>query len=141
MPRSAILPARNANAKDVQSPNGASEASGRATSLPDNPEGRAVVAKLFRALGDPVRLALLEFLASGERNGTECVEHVGLSQGRVSSHLACLVTCGLASVRREGRYAYYSVRDPIVLQLLGAGATLAAKNAESVASCTRVAPA
>ena len=68
--------------------------------LPASTLGRAVVAKFLRALGDPTRLALVEFLLKGEHTGNECVEHAGLSQGRVSTHLSCLVDCGYVSARR-----------------------------------------
>ncbi len=106
--------------------------------IPKDPMGRQLVAKFFRALGDPTRLALLEFCATGERQGTECVHHVQLSQGRVASHLACLVTCGLLAVRREGRSAFYSVRDQRVLELLRLSQGLVAEQAEQIAACTRV---
>ena len=106
--------------------------------IPKDLVGRRLVAKFFRALGDPTRLALLDFCASGERRGTECVGHVQLSQGRVAAHLACLVTCGLLTVRRDGRSAFYSVRDPRVLELLRVSQALVAEQAEEIASCTRV---
>ena len=106
--------------------------------VPKDPVGRQLVAKFFRALGDPTRLALLDFCAGGERQGTECVGHVQLSQGRVAAHLACLVTCGLLTVRRDGRSAFYSVRDRRVLELLRVSRALVAEQAEEIASCTRV---
>lgn len=107
--------------------------------LPPTAEGRAVVAKFIRALGDPTRLALVEFLLDAEHTGTECVEHVGLSQGRVSAHLACLVNCGYLQVRREGRFAYYRLSDPRVAALVTLARELAADNAAAVAACTRMA--
>jgi DNA-binding transcriptional ArsR family regulator len=111
----------------------------RSELVPGTPEGRGVVAKFFRALGDPTRLALLAFVAQAERSGTECVDHLGVAQSRVSAHLACLVTCGFVTARREGRFVYYSVRDPRVIELVALGVDLAADNAASVAACTRVA--
>ena len=66
------------------------------------PCGVEVVARFFRALGDPARLRLLEFLLGGEHTVTECVQHIGLTQGRVSSHLACLAGCGYVEGRRQG---------------------------------------
>ncbi|MBW3646711.1 MAG: metalloregulator ArsR/SmtB family transcription factor, partial [Actinobacteria bacterium] len=85
-----------------------------ATLLPTDPTGRAVIAKFFRALGDPTRLRLLEFVLHEEKTVTQCVEHVGLAQDRVSSHLGCLAGCGFVQVRREGRYTHYRVVDPRV---------------------------
>lgn len=109
--------------------------------VPADPAGRELLAKFFRALGDPTRLALLQFCVADERTGTECVAHVGLSQGRVSAHLACLVSCGMLSLRRQGRFAYYQVVDPRVVDLLACGQATVADHAAGVAACTRVEPA
>jgi len=106
--------------------------------LPAEPAGRELLAKFYRALGDPTRLELIEFCAENERTGKECVERVELSQGRVSAHLACLVSCGLVSVRRKGRFAYYQVTDPRVVELVETGRGVVANHAESIAACIRV---
>ena len=108
--------------------------------LPDDPIGRRLMAKFFRALGDPTRLALAEFCAVKERTGADCVIHAGLSQGRVSAHLGCLVSCGLLTLRRESRFAYYKVTDPRVMQLLRLSQEMVADQAASIAACTRVGP-
>ena len=71
--------------------------------LPTGAGGVEMVAKFFRALGDPVRLRLLEFLLGDEHTVTECVEHIGLAQSRISTHLGCLSDCGYVAVRRAGR--------------------------------------
>lgn len=103
-------------------------------------QGLDLVAKFFRALGDPTRLDLLRYLVDhGEATGRECVARAGLSQGRVSAHLACLVSCGLVSLRRQGRYAHYRVVDRRVAQLVGLGSEMAAEHAASIAACLRVA--
>ncbi|NNN15279.1 MAG: helix-turn-helix transcriptional regulator [Acidimicrobiaceae bacterium] len=102
--------------------------------------GRQLVARFFRALGDPTRLDLLTFLLEhGESTATECVYRSGLSQGRVSAHLACLVSCGLAQVRREGRFSFYRIEDPRVAALVEMGVGLTADHAASVAACLVVA--
>jgi DNA-binding transcriptional ArsR family regulator len=107
--------------------------------VPSDPAGREILARFFRALGDPNRLALLAFCTGVERTGRECVEHVGLSQGRVSAHLACLVQCGLLEVRRESRYAYYQVADPRIVPLVELATGLVADHAATIAACARVA--
>jgi DNA-binding transcriptional ArsR family regulator len=111
------------------------------TAVPAGFAGRELLARFYRALGDPTRLALLEFCAEAERTGSECVAHAGLSQGRVSAHLACLVSCGLVSARREGRFAFYRVTDPRVAGLVGLGQELMADHAASIAACAKVSPA
>lgn len=97
-----------------------------------------MVAKFFRALGDPTRLALLEYLLEGEHSVSECVEEVGLAQGRVSSHLSCLAECGYVAARREGRFTYYRAADPRVADLVVLARSLAADNAAALAACTRI---
>lgn len=106
--------------------------------LPADLGGVEMVAKFFRALGDPARLRLLEFLLHEEHSVTECVESVGLSQGRVSVHLACLSDCGYVVARREGRFAYYQVADPRVAELVTLARSLAAENADALAACVRI---
>jgi DNA-binding transcriptional ArsR family regulator len=107
--------------------------------LPADHGGVEMVAKFFRALGDPARLRLLEFLLHSEHSVSECVENVGLSQGRVSVHLACLSDCGYVVARREGRFAYYRVSDPRVAELVMLARSLAAENAAALAACMRIA--
>jgi DNA-binding transcriptional ArsR family regulator len=108
--------------------------------LPTDPTGVEMVAKFFRALGDPARLRLLEFLLHDEHTVTECVAHVGLSQGRVSTHLGCLSDCGYVQLRREGRFAYYRVTDPRVADLVMLARALVADNAAALAACLRITP-
>lgn len=98
----------------------------------------AVVSKFFRALGDPTRLRLLEFLLDGERSVSECVSRVGISQGRVSIHLACLADCGYITARRDGRWCYYHVTDPRVAQLVAVARELAEDNCDALAACDRI---
>lgn len=108
--------------------------------LPTEPSGVEMVAKFFRALGDPARLRLLEFLLNEEHTVSECVAHIGLSQGRVSAHLACLSDCGYVQVRREGRFAHYKATDPRVGELVLLARSLAADNAAALAACMRITP-
>ena len=97
-----------------------------------------LLAKFYRGLGDPTRLRILEYLLEGEKSAGELVALLGSPQGRVSSHLACLRQCGFASVRAEGRYAYYRVADPRVAKILELGRAMVQHNAERIFACTRV---
>lgn len=106
--------------------------------LPATSEGVDTVAKFFRALGDPTRLRLLEFLLHEEHTVTECVAHIGLSQGRISTHLACLADCGYVEQRRTGRYSHYRVADPRVAELVELARSLAADNTAALAACMRI---
>lgn len=108
--------------------------------LPGAAGGVEMVAKFFRALADPTRLRLLEFLLDAEHTVGQCVECVGLSQRRVSTHLGCLADCGYVQVRRQGRFAYYRVADPRVAELVMLARSLVADNATALATCVRIPP-
>jgi DNA-binding transcriptional ArsR family regulator len=98
-------------------------------------------AKLFRGFADPSRLSILEVLREGERTVSDLVQVIGLTQPNVSNHLSCLRDCGLVTVRQQGRFAYYSLSDERVAQLLQLGDELLAEVARGVYECTRhVAP-
>lgn len=95
-------------------------------------------AKFFRALSDPTRLKLLEFILAGERTSADCVEHAGISQPRVSIHLSCLADCGYVVARRDGKKLRYSVGDPRVAGLVMLARALAADNAAALTCCDRI---
>ena len=63
--------------------------------------------RLFKALGDETRLRIVALLSHGEL----CVCHLeaalGLSQPRISRHLASLRAAGVVEDRREGTWVYY----------------------------------
>jgi DNA-binding transcriptional ArsR family regulator len=94
-----------------------------------------LLARFFRALGDPTRLRLLSLLLERERTVTELVEAVGAPQGRISTHLGCLRWCGLVTARREGRQMLYAITDPRVRALLSTAGAMLRDYAAGVASC------
>jgi ArsR family transcriptional regulator, cadmium/lead-responsive transcriptional repressor len=106
--------------------------------LPELPVETDLLAKYFRALGDPTRLRILELLADGERSVGELVEAVGRPQPKVSDHLACLRWCGFVTSRRAGRRILYEVADERVGDLIAGARALLADNAEHLAACHRI---
>ncbi|MEU5539558.1 metalloregulator ArsR/SmtB family transcription factor [Streptomyces sp. NPDC020362] len=81
-------------------------------------------ARMFKALGDPVRLRLFSLVASHE-GGEACVcdiSDVGVSQPTVSHHLKKLKEAGLLTSERRGTWVYYRVEPSVVAamgQMLG----------------------
>jgi DNA-binding transcriptional ArsR family regulator len=107
--------------------------------LPVSPGPADLVAKYFRALGDPTRLRILELLqAEGELSAGELTRRLAQPQPKVSNHLACLRWCGFVQTRREHPTVYYRVADERVTELLSLGRALLADNAEHVAACRRI---
>ncbi|GCB52277.1 helix-turn-helix transcriptional regulator [Streptomyces sp. NL15-2K] len=77
-------------------------------------------ARMFKALGDPVRLRLFSAVAS-HAGGEACVcdiSDVGVSQPTVSHHLKKLKEAGLLTSERRGTWVYYKV-EPSVLAAMG----------------------
>jgi DNA-binding transcriptional ArsR family regulator len=106
--------------------------------LPEQPAEADLVAKYFRALGDPTRVRILALLRERERSVGELVAALRAAQPRVSNHLACLRWCGFVESRREHRTVYYRLADERVGTLLDTGHALLADNAEHVAACRRI---
>ncbi len=107
--------------------------------LPAAPARTDLVAKYFRALGDPTRLQVLRLLqAEGELSAGELTRRLGQSQPKVSNHLACLRWCGFVCTRRDHPTVYYRVADERVAALLALVRALLADNAEHVAACRRI---
>jgi ArsR family transcriptional regulator len=69
--------------------------------------GRA--ARLFHALSDTTRLAILERLRFGERCVCDLTDALDAAQSRLSFHLKVLKDAGLVADRREGRWMYYTL--------------------------------
>ncbi|WAZ26467.1 metalloregulator ArsR/SmtB family transcription factor [Streptomyces cinnabarinus] len=71
----------------------------------------ADLAKVFKALGDPVRLRLMSMIASRGQGGEVCVCELtpafDLSQPTISHHLKLLRQAGLIDCERRGTWVYY----------------------------------
>ena len=73
--------------------------------------GVAVEDRIFQALADPSRRAILESLTRGEAAVKDLTARFNISQPAISQHLATLKDAGLVNGRRDGRCVYYRV-DP-----------------------------
>lgn len=81
------------------------------------PELLSVVARRFRVLADPARLAILHELQAGERTVSELVDATGLLQGTLSKHLQALHDAVFVRRRRAGQFVHYALADERVLML------------------------
>jgi DNA-binding transcriptional ArsR family regulator len=80
-------------------------------------EALELVAVRFRALGEAIRLRILQILQNGEISVSALVEKVGSTQPNVSKHLKVLQDVGLVKRRQVGTSAYYSIADEMVFEL------------------------
>src|SRR5271154_864784 len=80
---------------------------------------QAVTADLFRALADPTRRAIFEWIArDGEQTVHSLTARAGVSQPAVSKHLAVLKIARLVRDRREGRETHYSAQPRALVPLV-----------------------
>jgi ArsR family transcriptional regulator len=73
---------------------------------------------VFKALGDPSRLKILEFLRDDEKCACEIIPTVGFTQPTVSRHLKVLIDCGILKRRKEGNKMLYSATSPKIYKLI-----------------------
>ena len=76
------------------------------------------LAEVFKLLGDPTRVRILDALTHGERCVCDLASLVGLSESAISHQLRLLRSSRLVTVRRAGRMAFYSLDDHHVVGLL-----------------------
>jgi DNA-binding transcriptional ArsR family regulator len=79
---------------------------------------QAFKAEFFRALAHPVRIRILEILSAGDRSVQELQDALQLDQPLVSQQLAVLRGKNIVVARKLGTTVKYSVRDPLVGDLL-----------------------
>ncbi|SMF74603.1 transcriptional regulator, ArsR family [Paenibacillus uliginis N3/975] len=76
-------------------------------------------ADFFKALAHPMRIRILEILSQGERNVNELQVMLGSEGSAVSQQLAVLRAKNLVNSVKEGTTVIYSLRDPLISDLLG----------------------
>lgn len=94
-----------------------------------------VLATFFQGLADPTRVRIVELLKERPRTVTELQQELGLAQGRISSHLACLRWCGYVLAVADGRSNRYQLVDPRVREILADAESIVRDNAERLTSC------
>jgi len=71
----------------------------------------------FRALGDPLRLQVVELLRDREYCVCDLCDLLSVKQSKLSFHLKTLKEANLIQGRQDGRWIYYSLNLPHLLQL------------------------
>jgi len=95
----------------------------------------ARAAALFRSLGDPTRLAIVQRLALGSARVRDLVEAIGSARSTVSKHLARLRDCGMVASGPMCRASLFRLTQPGLVDLLGSAETVLAHSGNAVALC------
>jgi DNA-binding transcriptional ArsR family regulator len=79
---------------------------------------REFKAEFFKALAHPVRIHILDSLREGELSVNELRDILNIEAANVSQQLSILRNKNLVITRKDGNNVYYSIKDPMVFQLL-----------------------
>jgi DNA-binding transcriptional ArsR family regulator len=82
------------------------------------PDLQSFKAEFFKALAHPIRIRILEILRSHARSVQELQTELDLDQSTASQQLAVLRAKNIVTARKEGTTVWYTVRDPLVGDLL-----------------------
>ncbi len=76
-------------------------------------------ARIFKALGHPTRLYIVETLADGEKCVCEFVDAVGADFSTISKHLSVLKEAGIIEDEKRGLQVFYRLRVPCIMNFMG----------------------
>lgn len=76
------------------------------------------IGAVLKTLGHPIRLQIVQYLASGERRVRDIQEHIGFIQASTSQQLRIMSAKGILVARREGTKVYYSLANEFILKIL-----------------------
>lgn len=68
-------------------------------------------AKVFKALCDENRLAILDLLRSGEKCACVLIEQLKMGQSAVSYHMRILCESGIVTSRQDGKWTHYCLSE------------------------------
>ena len=77
-------------------------------------------AKVFKALSDPTRLSIVEFLSDGqERTGKDIADAVGITLALLCHHTSTLDEAGILIKRKQGQSCYHRLDGQALDACLG----------------------
>lgn len=74
--------------------------------------------ELFKTMGHPTRLRILELLRTGEKTVGELQQALDIDASSVSQQLAVMRTRQLVDARKQGTSVFYTVRDPLIFEIM-----------------------
>ena len=76
-------------------------------------------ADVFKALGHPSRLLIVDVLTYGERCVADLTELIGCDISTVSNHLSILRNAGIVADDRRGQQVFYRIAAPCIQKVFG----------------------
>lgn len=74
-------------------------------------------AELFGVLSAPIRLQVISTLCDGEKNVSQLLEEIGVSQPNMSQQLSMMYRAGVLAKRRHGAQIFYRIADETAMHV------------------------
>jgi DNA-binding transcriptional ArsR family regulator len=75
-------------------------------------------AEILKAMAQPTRLKIIEFLSDGERCVCEISPAIGEEQSNTSRHLNLMQAAGVLSRRKDGLKIFYAIKHPEIMEIV-----------------------
>jgi len=86
-----------------------------------------VRSEILKAIAQPTRLKIIEFLRDGERCVCEIFPAIAEEQSNTSRHLNLMQGCGILARRKDGIKIMYRLKHPEVLEIVELASTILKK--------------
>jgi len=73
---------------------------------------------ILKALAQPTRLKIIDFLRDGERCVCEIFPAIDEEQSNTSRHLNMMLSAGVLSRRKDGLKIYYAIKHPEIFEVI-----------------------
>ena len=75
-------------------------------------------ANIAKAIGHPMRVAVIDFLRDGEQCVCDIAKKVGSERTNLSKHLSIMIAAGVLQSRKDGLKVMYKIKTPCILRFL-----------------------
>ena len=76
-------------------------------------------AEMMKAVAHPVRMQIISLLQKNKNLSVSSLQQMlGIEQAIVSQHLAVMKNTGVLVCRREGKNAFYSIKNPLLTRIV-----------------------
>ncbi len=73
--------------------------------------------KIFKALGDAGRLAVIDLLKDREMSAGQLLKEIKMGQSTLSHHMKILCDSGVVNSRKESRWVYYTINKNTMAEI------------------------
>lgn len=84
-------------------------------------------AEILKAMAQPTRLKIIDFLRDGEQCVCKIFPAVGSEQSNTSRHLNMMLASGILSRRKDGLKIFYTIKHPEVLEIVDLASRIMAR--------------